>query len=170
MISKPDSNEYAPFYSNYIALVDDDVLAALSRQAETSYTFLSNLDERIAEYAYAPGKWTIKEVLGHMIDVERIMAYRLLRFSRGDQQDLSGFEEDVYVTAAQFNLRSINNLAEEFRKLREANLYLYYGLNEESLLRWGRANGAKISVRALLFIIAGHEKHHLNIIRERYLI
>jgi uncharacterized damage-inducible protein DinB len=169
-MNKPAEEEYAPFYSTYIQMVGEGpVLDILEDLAENSYAFFSKLSDEKANYAYADGKWTIKEVLGHMIDAERTFAYRILAFSRG-QAELPGFDENIYVENATFKSRSIGNLAEEFKTLREANLYLLHSLSPEQFAATGIANGNKISVLALVYIMAGHEMHHVKIINERYLV
>ena len=169
MSNKPQPEEYAGFYAGYINLVGDEpVLDTLENLKESTYTFLDSIDANKADYAYAEGKWTIKEVVGHLVDAERTFAYRILAFSRG-QAELPGFDENVYVEKATFKTRLFKDLAAEFRQLREANLYLYRSLTAEQLMATGIANGNTISVRALLYIAAGHELHHLNILKERYL-
>lgn len=167
-MNKPQPDEYAAFYGNYINLVNGSVLEILEHSKESSYQFFSTLNDNQANNAYAEGKWTIKEVLGHMIDAERTFAYRVLCFSRG-QEELPGFDENAYVQKATFRSRSIKNLAEEFRLVRESNLYLFHSLTSEQLMITGIANGHKISVRALLYITAGHELHHHNVIKKHYL-
>lgn len=168
-MNRPTPEEYLPFYETYISLVGDEpVLDTLEYLKEISYNLLSNLSEDQANYAYVEGKWTVKELLGHMIDAERTFAYRILAFSRG-QEELPGFDENTYVDRATFRARSIKDLADEFRATRESNLYLFRALTPQQLAQTGIANGAKISVKALLYITAGHEIHHLNILKERYL-
>jgi hypothetical protein len=164
---RPD--EYSPFHHNYISKVGDgDIVAILSELKDSTYNFLSTIPVAKADYAYAEGKWTIKEVIGHMIDAERTFAYRILAFSRG-QKELPGFEEDEYVAKSTFSGRTIADLIEEFKLVREANLFLFRSLTPQQLLATGIASGNIISVRALLYIAAGHELHHLNLIKERYL-
>jgi hypothetical protein len=121
-----------------------------------------------ADFAYAPGKWSVKEVIGHMGDVERVMAYRALRFARNDATPLPGFDENTYVPAAIFGRRNIDDLVDELEVIREATTQLLRHLDEAALARRGVANGAEVSVRALAYIIAGHERHHLRVLRERY--
>lgn len=170
MMSKPQPEEYAPFYQGYIGLVgEDDVLEKLSSNRKKTYYFFLSLPPEKADFAYAEGKWTVKEVLGHMIDTERIICYRLLCFSRADHHPLPGFNENFYASRANYKNRNLEDLADEFSTLRKANLYLYQNLNEEQLKRKGKASNALVSVKALLYIIAGHELHHLKIIQERYL-
>lgn len=170
MTDKPQPHEYAPFYKGYVELVgEDDVLEKLSSNRKKTYYFFLSLPAEKADYAYADGKWTVKEVLGHLIDTERIMCYRLLRFSRADHHPLAGFNENFYASRANFKTRSLEDLADEFSALRKANLYVYQNLSDEQLKRKGKASNAVVSVKALLYIIAGHELHHLKIIKERYL-
>lgn len=167
-MKRPQTLEYPEWYNNYVELVQGDVIEFLEKQGTEFPNFLNNLIEK-ADYAYAPGKWTIKEMVGHIIDTERIMACRLTCFARNETAALPGFEEDAYVKNAHFKDRSLFNLSEEFMALRKANMFLFKSLNEEDLNRNGNANGNQISVRALVFILAGHIIHHTNIIKERYL-
>ena len=170
MSNQPKPDEYSPFHHNYISkLGDGDIVAILSELKDSSYNFLINIPAAKADYAYAEGKWTIKEVIGHMIDAERTFGYRILAFSRG-QKELPGFEEDEYVARSTFKSRTLADLAEEFRSVREANMFLFRSLTLQQLLATGIANGNIISVRALLYIAAGHEMHHVNLIKERYLV
>ncbi len=167
-MNRPQTQEYPEWYHRYISLIDGNISQILTDQATDFPNFINNLIEK-GDYAYAPGKWTIKEMVGHIIDTERIMVYRLLCFVRGEQAALPGFEEDDYVANAHFKDRTLFSLSEEFAILRKSNLYLINSLNEEELDRIGNANGKNISVRALVFILAGHVIHHTNIIKERYL-
>lgn len=169
-MTKPDSTEYAPYYGKYVALInDDDIVAALGRQLDTTIAVLRGLSEAQGHHAYEPGKWSIKELLGHIIDTERIFAYRALRIARGDQTPLPGFEQDDYITHANFNAATLADLVTEFELVRRSNLALFKQLNDEAWLRRGMASDNPVSVRALAYIIAGHEVHHLNILRSRYL-
>jgi uncharacterized damage-inducible protein DinB len=169
-MNKPTAEEYAPFYGTYMKMIGDgDILASLEEQCTASYALFSNLSDEQANYAYGEDKWTIKQVLGHMIDAERTFAYRILAFSRG-QKELPGFDENEYVERSTFNDRKITDLANEFKKVRESNLYLLQALTTEQLDATGIANGNKISVLAIVYIMAGHELHHIKIIKERYLI
>jgi uncharacterized damage-inducible protein DinB len=169
-MNKPIAEEYAPFYGTYMKMVGDgDVLAMLEGQCATSYALFSNLSDEQANHAYGEDKWTIKQVLGHMIDAERTFAYRILAFSRG-QKELPGFDENEYVERSTFNDRQITDLAAEFKKIREANLYLLHALTPGQLDATGIANGNKISVLAIVYIMAGHELHHIKIVKERYLV
>lgn len=169
MIKKPKPDEYVLFYDTYVSKVPDgDVLELLAQLKESSFNLFNNLSADKANYAYAEGKWTIKQALGHMIDTERTMAYRLLCFSR-NSIELPGFDQNVYVDNASFNSRTIQSLASEFRATRESNLYLIRSLSDEQLDMKGIASGNPVSVRALVYIIAGHELHHLGVIKEKYL-
>jgi uncharacterized damage-inducible protein DinB len=170
MIDKPQPGEYAPFAAGYIALVSEgDVTERLEQQQQISFELFSQLSDEKAGYAYADGKWTIKEVLGHLIDAERVFVYRAMCIARGEQQSLPGFEQDDYVAQSAVSRRNIREMAEEFKILREANLYFVKSLSTEQANRLGMANSKPTSVRALIHIMAGHELHHLIILKERYL-
>ncbi len=168
-MKRPQADEHAVFYKKYIDTVSDNVIAELEHQANSFPAFLKGITSDKASYAYAEGKWTIKEVVGHIIDTERIMAYRMLTVSRNDKTVLPGFEENDYVVSAHFADRTLESLAEEFATLRKANMYLVNSFNEEEVNRRSIANGTPISVLALIYILAGHLNHHQNIIEERYL-
>lgn len=168
-MNRPQPEEYAPFYSNYIDSVTDNVIDQLARQARELPAFLESIPDEKAAHAYAPGKWTVKELLGHLIDTERIMTYRALCIARGETISLPGFDENAYVENSGYKSQDFRKLIAEFRVLREANLYLFRSFGEEELSKTGTANNYNISVRALLFIIAGHINHHRKIITERYL-
>lgn len=168
-MNPPQLNEYAPFYAGYIQAVGDDVFGLLENQVTDFTALLKSIPAEKADYAYAEGKWTIKELIGHVIDTERIMTYRITCVARNDKTSLPGFEENGYVINAHFADRTIDSFAEEFNLLRRSNLILYKSFNEDELSRLGNANGHPISARALLFIIAGHLNHHINILKERYL-
>ncbi|HEY0175148.1 MAG TPA: DinB family protein [Pedobacter sp.] len=167
-MNQPQPNEYSGHVKNYISLVSGDVLELLQRQA-TEFPELMNSLAAKADYAYAPGKWTLKEVAGHIIDTERIFVYRLTAFARGEKAPLPGFEQDNYVAGANFSARSLLSLTEEFSLLRKANMYLFRSLTEAELDHMGTASERNISVRAILFATAGHLIHHIQIIKERYL-
>lgn len=170
-INRPASNEYPAYFDSYIKLVkDENVFRFMESQILSMQAFLSEIPEDKEDYTYAEGKWTLKEVLGHVIDTERIMACRALRFARNDSTDLPGFDEKTYVKYADFNKRTVYELAHEFGLVRESNLALFRSFSEEALLRTGTADSKQISVRALIYVIAGHSMHHLNVIRSRYLL
>lgn len=163
------SDEYPAIYSPYIDTVTGDVTELLNEQLITFPEFLANIPAGKSEFAYAEGKWTIKEVIGHVIDTERVMAYRALRFGRNDTKELIGFEPDDFVANARFNERSLDSFVTEFVLVRKSNLELFNYFNEHELARKGIASERLTSVRAFMYIIAGHLNHHRNIIRERYL-
>lgn len=168
-MNRPQTHEYPAWAETYISKISgDDILDLLEKQGTDFPEFLNTLTEK-ADYAYAPGKWTIKEMAGHIVDTERILVYRLTCFARAEQHALPGFDEDDYVTNAHFADRSLQSFSEEFSLLRKANLYLFKSLNDHELDRSGTASERQISVRALLFVIAGHVIHHTGIIEERYL-
>jgi len=163
------SDEYPAVYASYIDTMTGDVMDVLTEQITTFPEFLASIPPGKSEYAYAEGKWTIKQVIGHVLDTERVMAYRALRFARNDTKELVGFEPEDFVANARFNERSLESFAEEFILVRKSNLMLFRSFNEHELARKGIASERLISVRAFLYIIAGHLNHHRNIIRERYL-
>jgi uncharacterized damage-inducible protein DinB len=168
--NRPDLSEHLPYYGKYIALVPPgDIFATLGQELETTLSLLRSLTPAQADHRYAPDKWSLKEVVGHLIDTERIFAYRAMRFARNDQTPLSGFDENAYVPAAKFGGRALDDLAAEFEHVRKANLFLFRGMDDDAWRRKGVANGAEVSVRALAWIIAGHEIHHREILRTRYL-
>ncbi len=167
-MNRPQPNEYPAWAETYIKLVDGDVLQVLESQATEFPDFINSLVEK-ADYAYAPEKWTIKQLIGHMIDTERILTYRVTCFARGEQTALPGFEEDEYVKNAHFGDRSLLSFSEEFSLLRRSNMFLYKSLQEHELNHIGNASNRDISVRAMLFVLAGHVIHHTRIIKERYL-
>ncbi len=166
---KPKPEDYDAIYGGYISLIgDDDIIEVLKEQRKTSEKFLKTFTEKQGNYSYADGKWTVKEVLGHVIDTEKIMAYRALSFARGEKQSLPGFEQDDYVAESNFNKRSLADLINEFITIRESNINLFKSFNEEILIRRGTASESEVTVLALIYIIAGHEKHHMKFLKERY--
>jgi hypothetical protein len=170
MTTKPDATEYDSSYGNYISLVPDgDIAAILRAQQQETLALLRTISEEKAGYAYAPGKWTIKQLMGHLIDSERIFSYRALRIGRNDKTPIPGFEQDDYVANATFNMRTFASLIEELTTVRQATLSLFEHFTEREWLLRGTANGKEISTRALAYIIAGHEKHHIGVLRARYL-
>jgi uncharacterized damage-inducible protein DinB len=165
----PHSDEYGEFYQGYIDLVESpNVIQLLLQQGQQIYALIQKLSPDMADYRYENGKWSVKEVIGHLVDTERIMAYRALCISRGEQTSLPGYDQDDYVDEADFTNRSLQNLSTEYDALRNANISMFNSFNEKQILRKGTANNTTVSVRALAYIIAGHEKHHLNILEEKY--
>ena len=167
--SRPEPDEYAPFYARYIALVPgDDVIAALEAQRLHMLQMLSARSEREGNFKYAPGKWSVKETVGHMSDTERIFTYRAMRIARGDQTPLPGFEQDDYVKNGGFSERHLADLAEEFAAVRIGSIALFRSLNDAAWKRRGMASNKEVSVRALAYMTAGHQLHHQRILEERY--
>ena len=168
-VARPASDEYFEYYGKYIGLVpDEDALVPLRDQLEDTLALLRPLDEKKSKHRYAPDKWSVKEVLGHLSDCERIFAYRALRIGRGDTTPIEGFDENAYIPPAHFDDRPLDDLIEDYERVRDATLSLFNGLDEEALLRRGTANDKTVSVRAIGWIIAGHELHHRGILIERY--
>lgn len=168
-ISRPQAGEYNPYYDRYISLVkSDDILATLERQAPDTIALLKPAAAK-ADFRYAPGKWSVKEVLGHVNDTERIMTYRALRIARGDKTPIEGFEQDDYIRGGNFGERTLADLIDEFAVIRKATLEFFRHLDADAAARRGTANKDEISARALPFIIAGHELHHRRILQEKYL-
>jgi len=170
IIQRPDPSEYAPYYGTYVdQLPAGDVIDQLETHGRDTAALLAGIPEDRAGFRYAPGKWSLKEVVGHLTDTERIFAYRALRFSRADRTPIPGFEQDDYVAAANFDGRTLADLAAEFAAVRAASLALFKSLDDTALARRGTANDVEFSARSIPFIIAGHERHHLGVLRERYL-
>lgn len=168
-IGRPQAGEYAPYYGKYISLVQqDDVLGALEQQRRDMVLLLSCRTEQEGNLSYAPGKWSAKEVIGHICDAERIFAYRALRISRDDKTPMEGFEQDDYVRNGPFARASMPDVIEDFIAVRRATVSLLHSLDEAAWLRRGVANKNEISVRALGYIIGGHELHHRQILEEKY--
>ena len=168
--TKPAPTEHAPYFSKYVTLVaEGDIIETLEQQIESSLSLLRTIPPDKANFRYAPDKWSVKQLLGHMIDAERIISYRALCFARNDQTPLPGYEQNDYVRNADFDSRNLAEMAEEFATVRRATIQLFRPLNETEWLRRGTANENEISVRALAYIIAGHELHHMGVLRSRYL-
>lgn len=168
-ISRPQPGEYAPYYERYISLVKgEDILETLDQQRRETMLLLSGRDEQDGDYRYAPGKWSAKELLGHVCDTERVFAYRALRIARADATPLEGFEQDDYVRNGPFATLALSDLVEDFIAVRRATLSLLRNLDEAAWTRRGVANNNEVSVRGLAYIIAGHELHHRAILEEKY--
>jgi uncharacterized damage-inducible protein DinB len=169
-IDRPDETEYLPYYAGYISLVPEgDILDVLSKQSDETLALLRSIPESQGGLRYAPGKWSVKELVGHLVDSERVFSYRALRFARNDQTPLPGYEQDDYISNASFDACALGDLAAEFESVRRSTLFLFKHLDEEAWMRRGLANESEVSVRALAYLIAGHELHHRGILRERYL-
>lgn len=169
-ISRPGAGEHAAYYAGYIGLVTgEDALDALRSQIADTLETLDGIPESQGGHRYAEDKWTIRETVGHMIDTERVFAYRALRFSRNDATPLPGFDQDLFVQSAPYDRVKLADLAAEFEAVRHSTICLFRNLDGAELERRGTANNAEMSVRAIAWIIAGHELHHLKLLRERYL-
>ena len=168
--TRPDQSEYAPYYARYVSLVPDgDVLDVLERQLGDTVHLLGGVSEARVEHRYAPGKWSVRQVVGHVIDTERIFAYRGLCFARGDAGPLPGYEQDDYAVRGEFDRRTLRDLVGELVHVRRGNVMMFRGMSDEVLARRGVANGVEFSVRAIPWVLAGHERHHVGILREKYL-
>lgn len=169
-MNKPQPDEYNAYYGKYIILVDsDDIVSTLTSQANDTVALLSKLKESQGDHRYAPGKWSIKQMLGHIIDTERIFAYRALRIARNDPKPLEGFEQDDYVRNGGFEQNTLGGLIEEFWAVRRSTAFLFAHLSPDACVLRGIANQSEITVRAIAWIIAGHELHHRANLKDRYL-
>jgi hypothetical protein len=168
---RPADAEYAEFYRKYVARVPDgDILKTLAEQIETTCALVEKAGEGKAGHRYAPGKWTVREVIGHLSDAERVFSYRAMRFARADETALAGFDETEYVPAGEFEKRSLASVLDELRAVRAATLALYDGFTADAWTRSGLANTNPVSVQALVWITAGHELHHRTLLDERYFV
>jgi uncharacterized damage-inducible protein DinB len=169
-MQRPETNEFAPYYNTYVSKVDgDSVMTVLEQQPAELRSMLAGVADDRGSYAYGEGKWSIKELLSHIIDGERIFAYRVLRVSRGDETPIEGFEQDDYIANANANNRPLDDLLSEFELTRQANLAMIRNISDEGSRRMGTASGVGVSARALVYIMAGHVTHHAAILKERYL-
>jgi len=170
-MNKPETTEYAPYHQRYVELIDtENVFTFFKHQAEEIAALFTTISEEKAAFRYAEGKWTMKEVLAHIVDSERIFGYRVLAISHGDKNHLPGFAENDYVANGKYQNRALQSLLDEYIHLSAANLELFKSLDEEMLSQKGTASGKEITARALIFVTIGHEKHHLEIIKSRYLV
>lgn len=168
-MTRPTPTDYAPPHAAYVDLVDeDDILSAMQEQSSATQKLLASLDEPRAAYRYGENKWSIKEVIGHIADAERIIGYRALAVARGDTQPLPGFDENAYVQHAGFDTWKLGDLAEQYALVRRANIVFFQNLQPEAWDRRGIANQHPVSVRGLAYVIVGHERHHLKVLREKY--
>jgi hypothetical protein len=167
---RPCPGDYSTYYETYIKLIEgEDILKILNDQSKRTQDILNSFSEHRGNYRYAEGKWTVKEVVGHLLDTERVFAYRALCIARGEKKSLPGFDQDDYVKEGNFNRRELFDLNYEFRLLRESNLLLFRTFTPDMLKLKGFANESSVTVLAILFMIAGHEKHHMNVLREKYM-
>ena len=169
-MNRPEKNEYNEYYETYVSLVPErEIVPALENQIAEIGDIFAAISEEKGAYSYDEGKWTIKQLLGHLIDTEKIFAYRALRIARADKTPIEGFEQDGYIENGNFNKCKLSDLTEEFVLLRRVNLYFFRNLDDGAWLRTGTASGFPFSVRALAYISAGHVRHHLNVLKTRYL-
>jgi hypothetical protein len=167
--TRPAITEYAPAYAGYVGLVpEDDVLAAIEAQSADTQKLLASLDESKAAFRYAESKWSVKEVFGHVIDAERVFAYRALAIARGETQPLPGFDEGTYVSNAGFDSWKLGDLSEHYALVRRSTIVLFRNFPEQAWERQGTASGYGVTVRACAAIIVGHERHHVGVLRDRY--
>ncbi len=169
MIDRPADSEYAPFYRGYVALVtESDLIGVLASQGEELRRFAGGVARERETFAYGPGKWTVRQVLGHLVDAERVFGYRAFCLGRGEAASLPGFDENAYVTRSNSAQRAVADLADEFAAVRQANVVALRQIDDAGWRHVGTANGKPISTRALGFVMAGHVRHHLNVLREKY--
>jgi len=167
---RPAKSEFLPYYERYIARVPEgDVVATLSAQIGETLELVRSLPASVSTYRYAPDKWSVNQLIGHVIDAERLFAARALRFARNDATPLPGFEQDDYARNSTFDAYPLAELASELEAVRQSTIYLFRHMDEEAWTRRGVANNAEVSVRALAYIIAGHELHHREILTSHYL-
>ncbi len=170
MKARPEEGEFNPYYGKYIGLVPEgDIVQTLRDQVSETLTTLKAIPESGAGFRYAEGKWSMKELLGHLTDTERLFVYRALCIARGDTQSLPGFEEDDYVRGAAFDSLPFSKIIAEFQTVRAATISFFENLNDQAWSRKGTANGSGVSVRAIAYILAGHERHHRQVLKDRYL-
>ena len=168
--TRPEATEFAPFYAGYVAAVPEgDIINILRRGGDEWQSVLAELPEARGDHRYADGKWSIRQLVGHVSDAERIFTYRALRVARGDTTPLAAFDENAYAETAGSERRTLSALAEELKAVRAATVALFTSLPDDAWTRTGTASGKTVSVRALAYITAGHAQHHLKILRERYL-
>jgi len=166
---RPAETEYNSYYQPYVKEVPDgDLLTTLAALRDSTAAVLAGISDKNAGFRYDAGKWSIREVVGHVSDAERVFAYRALRIARGDTVELPGFDENAWVPASGCDRRTLADIAAEFRAVREASLALFHSFDDEAWIRIGSASGHPVSARALAWILAGHERHHLRVLAERY--
>jgi uncharacterized damage-inducible protein DinB len=170
MIVRPASTEYVPYYETYISKVPDgDVIEILEEQIADTFRLLGGLGEEEGNYRYEPEKWNVKQVLGHVIDTERVFSYRALAFARGDKTPLPPMEQDDYAANSNYTAQTLSGITDQLSAVRRASLTLFKSFDDEIALRTGTASGFEFSVRSIMYIIAGHEIHHKRVVKERYL-
>ena len=169
-MNRPNESEYAPYYQSYIDQVSEaDVLPVLRSQMDELDVLLGRVEPEHETHRYAEGKWSIRQIVGHLIDGERVFGYRVFCIARGEQQNLPGFDQNDYMMTAPYDRIDLEDLLSELRLIRLGNIAMMRTLDEEAWSRAGNANSNQVTVRALAFIMAGHLRHHMNVLRERYL-
>lgn len=169
-ITPPRDGDYPEYFKRYIALVSgEDVFEYFKNQTDSLANLLGSIPSGKLHFRYAPGKWTVADVAQHLMDTERVFCYRMLTFARGDKAEIAGFEEDEYAGNVDTSTRTADSIINEYRSVRAATLTLLENLDKYAIERSGIANGRRVSVRALAYMIAGHELHHVGVIKERYL-
>lgn len=169
-MERPNKNEYAEYYHKYVEKVPHgNIVGILEDQFGTITNFFSQITEEKSKYRYAPNKWSIREVLGHIIDAERVFSYRAMRFSRSDSRSLQSFDENHYIKNSNYDSIPLQMLIEEFASLRKTNIYMFKGFSEKMWLAKGIASENEVSVRALAYIMVGHAEHHMRVVKEKYL-
>ena len=169
-MNRPNETEYAPYYQDYVDQVSEsDIMAVLRGELDELDVLLSRVASDKETFAYADGKWSIREIIGHLIDGERVFGYRALCIARGEKQNLPGFDQNDYMLTAPYNHIELEDLLSELRLVRLSNMAMFRSLDEQAWNRVGTANGNEITVRALAFIMGGHVRHHMNVLKERYL-
>jgi DinB superfamily len=169
-MNRPLENEYAPYFQSYVDQVsENDIMHVLRSELDELDVLLGRVPPEKETYAYGEGKWTIREIVGHLIDGERVFGYRALCIARGEKQNLPGFDQDDYMLTAPYNHVELEDLLSEMRLVRLSNIAMFRTLDEEAWGRIGTANGNEVTVRALAFVMGGHLRHHMNVLRERYL-
>lgn len=170
MLTRPSNEEYAAHFGHYVSEVPEgDIRDVLAQSLKTTTELYASFSEDLGNYRYAPDKWSLKQVLGHVADNERIMAYRALRTARGDRTPLAGYDENLLVNNASFDDMPLSAIVDDYAAVRRATFTLLNGVTDEAWTRTGVVSGNEASARAWIYILAGHELHHLNVIRERYL-
>lgn len=167
--NRPEPDEYGEFYKNYIELIDEpNIVQVLIQQGQQTYAVIQRLTTDEASHRYEKDKWSVKEIFGHLVDTERIMAYRALCISRGETTSLPGYDHETYVQEAEFENRSLQSISTEYDALRNSNISMFNSFSKNQTMRKGTANDVTVSVRGLAYIIAGHERHHMQILENKY--
>jgi len=169
-MKRPNRDEYASYYHTYVETVPDgDIIKTLHKQIAEMGKLFKNVSKKQSLFRYAPEKWSVREVLGHIIDAERIFSYRTLCFARNDMKEFHGFDENEYISKSNYNEIKLSELIDEFSELRNSNVIMFRNFSDEMWLRTGRANNNSFTVRAMAYIMVGHVNHHIGVLKDRYL-